>query len=101
MGTLYYLNILTLFQFEPNFGDIKKETAKQLDILKNLGQDRSIIDKTKAANLQLAQEDSDRYIFINQDQQKFSAQNCEYFLTHQILHLFWVLNRTVSLSWLF
>ena len=71
------MNILTLFQFEPNFGDIKKETAKQLDILKNLGQDRSIIDKTKAANLQLAQEDSDRYI-----QQNFSAQNCEYFLTH-------------------
>ena len=48
------------FQFEPNFGDVKKETAKQLEILNNLGQDRAIIDKTKAANLQLAQEDTDR-----------------------------------------
>ena len=39
---------------------MKKETSRQLEILNNLGQDRPIIDKTKAGNLQLAQEDSDR-----------------------------------------
>ena len=39
---------------------MKKETNRQIEILNNLGQDRPIIDKMKAGNLQLAQEDSDR-----------------------------------------
>ena len=31
------------------------------------------------------------------NKKNFLAQNCEYCLTHQIKHLFWVLKRTVSL----
>ena len=35
------------------------------------------------------------------DKPKFWLQNCEYLLTHQIKHLFWVLKRTVSLRQFF
>ena len=31
------------------------------------------------------------------DKPKFWSQNCEYLLTHQFKHLFWVLKRTISL----
>lgn len=38
-------------KFESNYGNIKEENSRQLEILKNLGSDNHIVDKTLAANL--------------------------------------------------
>ncbi|KAL3877616.1 hypothetical protein ACJMK2_035306 [Sinanodonta woodiana] len=47
-------------KFESNYGDIKKETSKQLEILKNLHSDQPAVDVNKASNLVLSQEDARR-----------------------------------------
>lgn len=52
-----------VFQFEPNYGNVKNETSRQLEILSNLGSDRSIVDKTLAANMHNKELQESRYVY--------------------------------------
>ena len=42
-------------------------------------------------------EPAHQIMVLGPDRQAFSAYNCEYFLSRQFEHIFWVLKRTVSL----
>ena len=45
-------------------------------------------------------ENLDEVLNIGPDKENILVQNCNSFLTHQFKHLFWVLNRIISLKWL-
>ena len=52
--------ILFLLKFQPNYGDVEKESKKQLDILNHIQNRIPIVDATKAANREILEEQRSR-----------------------------------------
>ena len=47
-------------KFQPNYGDVEKESKKQLDILNHIQNRIPIVDATKAANREILEEQRSR-----------------------------------------
>lgn len=60
---IYFFNHILLFfssKFEPNYGDVERESKKQLEILNHIQNRIPIVNTTKAANRHIMEEQRSR-----------------------------------------